>query len=72
LSDKETDRRVEDKLNELCFIVDTTGGLCIMDLGDDAVGDCGQNISDDSAFEVSHSTDDLDAEIEELSATLAN
>jgi hypothetical protein len=37
-SDEEIDRWVEDKLNGLCFLVDTAGGLCTMALGDDAVG----------------------------------
>lgn len=29
-SDEETERRVEDKLNGLCFIPDATGGFCTM------------------------------------------
>jgi hypothetical protein len=32
-SDEETERRVEDKLNWLCFIADTVGGFCTMALG---------------------------------------
>jgi hypothetical protein len=38
LRDEETQRRVEDKLNGLCFIADTTSGLCTMAFGDDEVG----------------------------------
>jgi hypothetical protein len=63
---------VKDKLNGLCFITDTAGGLCTMALGVDAVGGDDQDIGDGSAFEVSHFVDDLAAEIEELNATLAN
>jgi hypothetical protein len=37
-SNEETERWVEDKLNGLCFIADTIGGLCTRALGDDAVG----------------------------------
>jgi hypothetical protein len=37
-SDEETDRQAEDKLNGLCFNVDTAGSLCTMALGDDVVG----------------------------------
>ena len=72
LSDEETDRRVEDKLNGLCFIADTAGGLCTMALGDEAAGDDGQHIDDGSTSEVSHSTGDLAVEIEELNVALAN
>jgi hypothetical protein len=52
-SDEEFKRRVEDKFNGLCFIADTTGGLCTMALGDDAVGDIGKDIGDDFAYESS-------------------
>jgi hypothetical protein len=72
LSDDETERRVEDKLNRLCFIIDTTRGLCTMALGDDAVGGDGQDINSGSASEVSHFADDLTVEVEELNAALAN
>jgi hypothetical protein len=65
-SDEETDRRVEDKLNRLCFIAYTTGGLCTMALGNEAVGGNDQDIGNCSASEVSHSTDDLIAEINVL------
>jgi hypothetical protein len=43
-----------------------------MPLGDDAVGSDGQDIGDGSSSKVSHSTDDLVAEIEELNVALAN
>jgi hypothetical protein len=43
-----------------------------MALGDDAVGDDREDIGDDSASEVSHSVDDLTAEIEELTNVLAS
>jgi hypothetical protein len=43
-----------------------------MVLGDDVVGGDSQDIGDGSAFEVSHSTDDLAAEVEELTAALAS
>jgi hypothetical protein len=64
--------RVKDKLNMLFFITDTTGGICTMALGDEAVGSDGQDIGDDSVFGISLSTNDLTAEIEELNAALAN
>jgi hypothetical protein len=38
-SDKETHWWAKDKLNELCFLTDTAGGLCTMTLGDDVMGD---------------------------------
>jgi hypothetical protein len=38
--------------------------------GDDAVGGDGQDISDISTSEVSHSADDLTAEVEELNTAL--
>jgi hypothetical protein len=66
-SDEETERRVEDKLNGLCFVPDTAGGFCTMALGEDAVG-----TSDDTTYEVLPSADDLAAEIEELNAALAS
>jgi hypothetical protein len=72
-SDEEVERHVEDKLNDLCFIVDTTGGLCTMELGEDTVSASdNKDIGNDSASDVSHSTDDLAAEVEELTTTLAN
>jgi hypothetical protein len=43
-----------------------------MTLGEEAVGDDGKDISDDSTSEVSHCTDDLATEIEKLIATLAS
>jgi hypothetical protein len=39
---------------------------------DDAVGSDGQDIGDSSTYEVSHSTDDLTAEVEELTTALTN
>jgi hypothetical protein len=71
-SDEETNRRVEDKINELCFLVDTVGGLCTIALSDDVVGGDGQDIDDDFASKVSHCTDDLAVEVEELTTTLAS
>jgi hypothetical protein len=71
-SDEELERRFEEKLNGLCFIADTAGGLYTMALGDDAVGGDGKYIGDDSASEVSHSNDDLVTEVEELNAALEN
>jgi hypothetical protein len=72
LSDEELERHIGYKLNGLCFIADTTKGLCTMDRGDDVVGSGGKDISDDSIFEVSHSADDLTAEVEELTTALAS
>jgi hypothetical protein len=73
LSDEETERRVEDKLNKLCFIADTAGGFCTMALGEDAVSTSDdKDISDDTTSEALPSTDDLVAEIEELKASLAS
>lgn len=44
--------RDEDKMNGLCFLVDTAGSLCTsMAFGDDAVGDDSQDIGDDSTSE---------------------
>jgi hypothetical protein len=72
LSDEETKRRVEVKLNELCFIVDTAGGLCTMALGEDAVGSDNIDVDDDSSSEVFPSADDLAVEVDELTAALAS
>jgi hypothetical protein len=71
-SDKNIERQVKDKLNRLCFIDNTIGGLCTMALGYDAVGSERQDIGDDSTSEVSHSTNDFTIEIEELNTALAN
>jgi hypothetical protein len=51
-SDEETERRVGDKLNRLCFLADTIGDLYTMALGNDQVGGDDQYIGYDSAFEV--------------------
>jgi hypothetical protein len=51
-SDEETARRVEGKLNGLCFLADTACGLCTMVLGDDVVGDDNQDIAVNSASKV--------------------
>ena len=37
-SNEKLERHIEHKLNGLCFITNTVGGLCTMALGDDAVG----------------------------------
>jgi hypothetical protein len=72
-SDKETERRVEGKLNRLCFIADTLGGFCTMALGEDAVGTGDdKDIGDDTTSKVLRSADDLADEIEELNAALAS
>jgi hypothetical protein len=71
-SDEETERRVEDKLNGLCFIADTAGGFCTMALGEDAVGTSDdKDIGDDTTSKVIPSADELTAKIEELNAALA-
>jgi hypothetical protein len=71
-SDEEIERRVEGKLNGLCFIADTAGGFCTMALGEDVVGTSDdKDISDDTTSEVLPSADDFFAEIEELNAALA-
>jgi hypothetical protein len=72
LSDKESERLAKDKLNRLFFIVDSTRGLCTMALGDDVVGGDGQDIGYDSTSNVSHFTDDLAVEVEELMSALAS
>eukprot|EP00267_Zea_mays_P054411 XP_020407646.1 uncharacterized protein LOC109945719 [Zea mays] len=72
-SDEETERRVEDKLNELCFIANTAGGFCTMALGEDAVGTSDdKDIIDDTTSEVLPFADDLATEIEDLNAALAS
>jgi hypothetical protein len=72
-SDEETERRVEDKLNGLCFIADTARGFCTMALGEDAVGTSDdKDIGDDTTSEVLPFADDLTIEIEELNAALAS
>ena len=43
-----------------------------MALGDDVMGGNNQDIGDDYASEVSRSADDLDAEVEEVTSTLAS
>jgi hypothetical protein len=68
----EPERCIEEKLNELCFIADTVGGLNTMALGEDEVGRNNKDIGDDSTSEVSHSTDDLITEVEELMTALAS
>jgi hypothetical protein len=72
LSDEETKKQVNDKLNMLCFITNTVGGLCTMALGDDVVVGDGQDIDNNFEYEVSHSADDLPTEIEELTTVLAS
>jgi hypothetical protein len=49
--DKELERWVKDRLNRLCFLVDTTRGLCTMALGDDVVGSNNKDASDGSISE---------------------
>jgi hypothetical protein len=71
-SSEELERRIEDKLNRLCFITDTIGGLCTITLGDDGVGGDNQDISNDFTSEVSHFANDLVAEVEELTTALAS
>jgi hypothetical protein len=62
----------EDKLNGLCFLVDTAGSLCTMAHGDDVVGGDGPDIDDVSTSKVSHSADDLAIELVELTNALAS
>jgi hypothetical protein len=51
-SDEETERRVEDKLNGMCFIADTAGGFYTTALGEDAVGTSDdKDIGDDTTSE---------------------
>jgi hypothetical protein len=72
-SDEETKRRVEDKLNRLCFIADTAGGFCTMALGEDVDGtNDDKDIDDGTTSDVLPSVDDLTAKIEELNAALAS
>jgi hypothetical protein len=72
-SDEDTERRVEDKLNGLCFIADTARGFCTMALGEDAVDtSIDKDIGNDTTSKVLPSIDDLVAEIEELNAALAS
>jgi hypothetical protein len=69
LSDEDAKRRVEDKLNGLCFITDATGGLYTMALGEDVVGASDdKDIGDNTTSEVLPSAD----EIEELNTALAS
>jgi hypothetical protein len=70
-SDEEHEISDEDKLNGLCFLVDTAGGLCTMALGEDEVGGNDKDIDDDSTSEVSRSADDLVTEVDERTTTLA-
>jgi hypothetical protein len=71
-SSEETDRRVEDKLNELCFITNTTCILCSLALGDDAVGDDSQDIYDEFTSKLSHSANDLVAELDVMNVALVS
>jgi hypothetical protein len=72
-SDEETERRVEDKLNGLCFIADTAGGFYTMTLGEDAVGTGDDKyIGDDTTSKVLPFVDDLADGIEELNTALAS
>jgi hypothetical protein len=69
---EESDRRVEDKLNGLFFLTDTTGGLCTMELGDDVMDGDGQDIDNDTTSKVLPSADNLVAEVEEVNTALAS
>jgi hypothetical protein len=71
-NDEEIEMWVEDKLNGLCFFVDTTGGLCIIALGEHEAGRSDKDISNDSTFEVSLSANDLAAEVDQLTSALAS
>jgi hypothetical protein len=71
-SNENLERRVEDKLNELCFLTDTTRGLYTMTFGEDEVDNGNKDTSDDSTFEVSLFADDLAAEVDELTGALAS
>jgi hypothetical protein len=63
-SDKELERCVEDKLNGMCFITNTIGGLCNMALGEDAVCDNDKDLGNESTSNVSHFADDLAAKVD--------
>jgi hypothetical protein len=69
---EELERRVEDKLNRLCFFADIVGGLCTMALVEDMVGSGDKDIDDDSTFKVSLSTNDLATEVDEMTTALAS
>jgi hypothetical protein len=73
LSDEDFERHIEDKLNGMCFIVDTVGGLCTMALSEDVVSASDRkDIGNDSTSNVLPSADDLTSKVEELIATLSS
>lgn len=72
LSDDEFERAVEDKLNIVCFFVDTIRCLYTMALGEKVVSDNDKDNDKDSTSNVSHSTDELVTEVDELAVALAS
>jgi hypothetical protein len=71
-SDNESERKVEEKLNGLCFFADPThGGFCTMALGNKAGSGKGDALNDDDCTsQVSLSDDELATEINTLNAAL--
>jgi hypothetical protein len=63
---------VEDKMNILYFLVDTVGGNCTMVLSEDVVSNNKKDIDDDSTSKISLSSDELAAEVDELTTALAS
>ena len=65
-SDDEFERKVEERLNGLCFFTNSThGGFCTMALGDKETGK-DEEIGDDDTPEVLSSADKLIAEVDAL------
>ena len=71
LSDDESERKVKEKLNGLCFFAESTyRGFCTMALGDKVETGKDEVLDDDNASQVSLSVDELAAEVETLNAAL--
>jgi hypothetical protein len=59
-------------MNILYFLADTVGGNCTMVLCEDVVSNNKKDIDDDSTSKISLSSDELAAEVDELTTALAS
>jgi hypothetical protein len=71
-SDDESEKKIMEQLNRLCFVAESThGGFCTMALGDEEIGK-DKAPDDECASQVSLSFNELSDEIDKLNAALAN
>jgi hypothetical protein len=71
-SNDKLERQVKDKLNMLCFFANTARGLYAMAVGKEVVGGDGKDINNNCMSKVSLSTNELSAEVDELTNALAS